>query len=62
SDALEQGLTLMPPTHRSLQDLGGYPDVRSALDDPREVTLVAPRFEVQPDGSVRFVVSDPAEG
>lgn len=56
SDALEQGLTLMPPTHTSLSDLGSYPDVRTALDAPREVTLVAPKLVVLPDDSVRFVV------
>jgi 8-oxo-dGTP pyrophosphatase MutT (NUDIX family) len=56
SGALEQGLTLMPPTHNSLRDLGPYPDVRSALDDPREVTLVAPKLVVMPDGTVRFLV------
>lgn len=56
SEALEQGLTLMPPTHTSLSDLGAYRDVLSALDAPREVTLVAPRLVVLPDGSVRFVV------
>ena len=36
--------------------LAGYPDVRSALDDPREVTVVAPKLVVMPDDSVRFVV------
>ena len=56
SGALDQGLTLLPPTHVSLQDLGGYPDVRSALDDPREVTLVAPKLVVMPDDTVRFVI------
>jgi 8-oxo-dGTP pyrophosphatase MutT (NUDIX family) len=56
SDALEQGLTLLPPTHASLLDLGPYPDVRSALDAPREVTLVAPKLVVLADDSVRLVV------
>ncbi len=55
-DALDQGLTLMPPTHTSLKDLQGYDDVRSALDAPREVALVAPRLVVYPDDTVRFVV------
>ncbi len=55
-DALEQGLHLMPPTFTSLQDLAGYGDVRSALDDPREVTLVAPKLVVLPDDTVRFVL------
>lgn len=55
-DALDQGLTLMPPTHTSLKDLAGYDDVRSALDDAREVTLVAPQLVVLSDDTVRFVV------
>jgi 8-oxo-dGTP pyrophosphatase MutT (NUDIX family) len=54
--ALEQGLTLMPPTYVSLRDLAGYPSVRTALDDPREVTFVAPEVVVHPDDSVEFVV------
>ncbi len=54
--ALEQGLTLMPPTYVSLRDLAGYPSVRAALDDPREVTLVAPVVVVHPDDTVEFVV------
>ena len=55
-DALDQGLTLMPPTHTALQDLAPYDDVRSALDAEREVALVAPKLVVLPDNSVRFVV------
>ena len=55
-DALDSGLTLMPPTHNALRDLAPYDDVRSALDDPREVTLVAPKLVVLADDTVRFVV------
>jgi 8-oxo-dGTP pyrophosphatase MutT (NUDIX family) len=55
-DSLDQGLVLMPPTHTSLRDLVPYGDVRSALDDPRAVTLVAPKLVVLPDDSVKFVV------
>ena len=54
--ALEQGLTLMPPTHTALQDLAPFDDVRSALDADREVTLVAPTFVVLADDTVKFVV------
>jgi hypothetical protein len=35
--------------------------VRSALDDPRAVTLVAPKLVVLPDDSVRFVVPGDAD-
>jgi 8-oxo-dGTP pyrophosphatase MutT (NUDIX family) len=55
-DALDQDLTLMPPTHTALKDLAPFADVRSALDADREVTLVAPRLVVLPDDSVKFVV------
>ena len=55
-DALDQGLTLMPPTHSALQELAPFDDVRSALDAEREVTLVAPKLVVLPDDSVKFVV------
>lgn len=54
--SLEQGLTLMPPTHQSLKDLQGFSAVREALDTPREVILVAPKLLVMPDDTVRFVV------
>jgi 8-oxo-dGTP pyrophosphatase MutT (NUDIX family) len=54
--ALEQGLKMLPPTFVSLKDLAGYADVRSALDAPREVTLVAPKLVVLADDSVRFVL------
>jgi hypothetical protein len=47
---------MLPPTHNSLLQLADYPDVRSALDDPREVTLVAPKMVVLPDDTVKFVV------
>jgi 8-oxo-dGTP pyrophosphatase MutT (NUDIX family) len=55
-DSLDQGLVLMPPTHTSLRDLVPYDDVRTALDDPRAVTLVAPKLVVLSDNTVRFVV------
>jgi 8-oxo-dGTP pyrophosphatase MutT (NUDIX family) len=54
--SLDQGLTLMPPTHSALQELAPYDDVRSALDADREITLVAPKLVVMPDDSVKFVV------
>ena len=56
-DAVDQGLRMLPPTHNSLLQLAGYPDVRSALDDDaREVLVVAPKLVVMPDDSVKFVV------
>jgi 8-oxo-dGTP pyrophosphatase MutT (NUDIX family) len=55
-EALDQQLRMLPPTHNSLLQLAGYPDVRSALDDEREVLVVAPKLLVMPDDSVKFVV------
>jgi 8-oxo-dGTP pyrophosphatase MutT (NUDIX family) len=54
--AIEEGLRMLPPTHNTLQQLAHYADVRTALDDPREVTLVAPKMVVMPDDTVKFVV------
>ena len=54
--ALDDGLRMLPPTHNTLSQLAGYADVRSALDDPREVLVVAPKLLVMPDDSVKFVV------
>jgi 8-oxo-dGTP pyrophosphatase MutT (NUDIX family) len=55
-DAIAADLRMLPPTHNSLLQLADYPDVQSALDDPREVTLVAPKLLVLPDDTVKFVV------
>jgi len=55
-DAIAEELRMLPPTHNSLLQLADYPDVRSALDDPRQVTLVAPKLVVLPDDTVKFVV------
>ncbi|MCW2499878.1 MAG: hydrolase [Frankiales bacterium] len=56
ADALDQGLSLLPPTHASLRDLADYPDVRSALEADRAVLVVAPKLVVMPDDSVKFVL------
>ena len=53
-DALDRGLTLMPPTHEALTDLAGFSDVASALAVERTVVPVAPRFVVRDDGTVAF--------
>ncbi|MFN2537091.1 MAG: NUDIX hydrolase [Mycobacteriales bacterium] len=59
--AVESGLRMLPPTHNTLLQLAHYPDVRSALDDPRVVTVVAPKLLVMPDDSVKFVVPGDVE-
>ena len=55
-DALGQSLTLMPPTYTSLSDLSGYDTVRQALDEDRQVKVVAPKLVLLPDDTVKFVV------
>ncbi|MCU1594262.1 MAG: hydrolase [Frankiales bacterium] len=54
--AVDQGLTLMPPTHVTLRDLAVYDDVLTALDDPRDILLVAPRMVLDENGKAKLVV------
>jgi 8-oxo-dGTP pyrophosphatase MutT (NUDIX family) len=60
-DALAEGLVLMPPTHATLRDLAAYDDVATALDDEREILVVAPRMVVDAAGDVRLVVPGDAD-
>jgi 8-oxo-dGTP pyrophosphatase MutT (NUDIX family) len=54
--AIDEGLRMLPPTHNSLLQVAGYATVAEALDDEREVHLVAPKLVVLPDDTVKFVV------
>jgi 8-oxo-dGTP pyrophosphatase MutT (NUDIX family) len=56
AEAIEQGLTMLPPTWNTLQGLAAFPDVRSALDAERTVEVVAPKLVVHDDGRVEFRV------
>jgi 8-oxo-dGTP pyrophosphatase MutT (NUDIX family) len=56
ADALDSGLTMLPPTWNTLQQLAEFPDVRSALDAERTITTVAPKLVVHDDGRVEFRV------
>ena len=61
-DALEQGLTLMPPTVAVLQQLAAFPDVEATLAAERDLRPVMPRVVVDEDGEVRLVVDPAAPG
>lgn len=54
--AFDEDLTLMPPTRATLQDLATYDDVSTALDNPRELLVVAPRMIVDDQGKLKLVV------
>jgi 8-oxo-dGTP pyrophosphatase MutT (NUDIX family) len=56
ADALEQSLTMLPPTWTNLQALAEFPDVASALAAERVIEPIAPRLVVHPDGRVEFRV------
>lgn len=56
SDALAQGLTMLPPTHAVLSELSGYVDVAAALAVERAIVPVAPRLVLRDDGSVDLQV------
>ncbi len=60
ADALEQGLTMMPPTQAALRAVQGAPDVAAALAVPRVLRPVMPVFALDADGVV-LRVPDPAE-
>jgi 8-oxo-dGTP pyrophosphatase MutT (NUDIX family) len=54
ADALDSGLTLMPPTRSVLVDLARFDDVASALAADRPIQPVLPKF-VMVEGEVRFL-------
>ncbi|HUR51078.1 MAG TPA: NUDIX hydrolase [Mycobacteriales bacterium] len=56
AQAMDDGLTMLPPTWSTLKELASFSDVRSALDAERTVTTVAPKLVVHPDGRVEFRV------
>ena len=58
ADALEQGLTMLPPTAAALRDLAGHPDVTSALHASRTIRPVLPKLVVGDDDEVAFLLPD----
>lgn len=61
ADAIGQAedgrIFLMPPTYRTLAELGGYPTVAAVLAAEREIVTVMPRIAVV-DGRPRAVLGD----
>ncbi len=55
-DALDQGLTMMPPTATVLRDLAGYDTVAGALAAERTITPVLPKLVVGADDAVAFLL------
>jgi 8-oxo-dGTP pyrophosphatase MutT (NUDIX family) len=59
ADALEQDLTMLPPTRAVLTELTAYDDVDAALSAPRTITPVMPKLLVGDDD--RLVVRLPGD-
>ncbi|MEU4836388.1 NUDIX hydrolase [Streptosporangium sp. NPDC023615] len=61
ADALDRARTgeifLMPPTHRTLTELGAYEKVPEVLAADREIVTIMPRI-AQVDGETRIVLDD----
>jgi 8-oxo-dGTP pyrophosphatase MutT (NUDIX family) len=55
-EALDQGVTLLPPTAAVLEELAAYDDVASALAAPRAVAPILPRLVVAASGEVALVM------
>ena len=55
-DALDAGLTMMPPTATVLRELATYDDVASALAAPRVISPVLPKLLVDDSGDVAFLL------
>ena len=56
ADALEQDLTMLPPTRAVLTELSAYDDVEAALAAPRLITPVLPKLLVDEDDRLRFLL------
>ncbi|HVM27328.1 MAG TPA: NUDIX hydrolase [Mycobacteriales bacterium] len=55
-DALERGLTMLPPTAAALSELAGHDDVATALRAPRRIRRILPRLVVHEDDRVDFLL------
>ena len=56
ADALAQGLQMLPPTARTLEDLAGHPDVDSVLAVERTMSPILPKVVVGSDDEVAFLL------
>ncbi len=65
-EALERAgrgeIMLMPPTHRTIEELSGYAGVRKVLAVERTIVTVLPEFAVAQDGGLRLVMPGEREG
>ena len=58
ADALEQDLTMLPPTRAVLTELASYDDVDAALHATRIITPVLPKLLVDDDDKLVFLLPD----
>lgn len=56
AQAIEQGLTMLPPTRAVLAELACYDDVASALAAERSVSPVLPKLALDDDGRLLFLL------
>ncbi|MBK5305533.1 MAG: NUDIX hydrolase [Frankiaceae bacterium] len=56
ADALEQELTMLPPTRTVLTELAAYDDVDAALNGERDITPVLPKLLVGDDDRLVFLL------
>jgi 8-oxo-dGTP pyrophosphatase MutT (NUDIX family) len=54
--ALDDGLHMLPPTMTMLRDLASYDDVASALGAQRTITPVFPKFRLEADDALQFLL------
>ncbi len=60
-EALDSGLTMMPPTAAVLRDLAAFDDVTAALAAPRIMSPVLPKFVVDAADNVAFLLPGDAD-
>jgi len=56
ADALTQGLQMLPPTSRTLEDLAGHADVDSVLAQEWAISPIMPKLVVGEDDEVAFLL------
>jgi 8-oxo-dGTP pyrophosphatase MutT (NUDIX family) len=56
TDALEQGLTMLPPTRAVLTELAEHADVAAALGAPRTIAPINPQLRVSDAGELVFLL------
>jgi 8-oxo-dGTP pyrophosphatase MutT (NUDIX family) len=56
AEALEQQLTMLPPTRAVLEELAAFSDVAAALAAPRTIAAINPQLRVGDDGQLVFLL------